>query len=102
VDSYIGFAWSVVDRPNRFTVYDSTGIRWTSGFPGTNGWVGQANYPGPWGLSLSTPLLGSTNICFLSTSGRYVLVETGNASPTSPISDSFNYTITCIGNCPSS
>ena len=97
VDSYINFSWSVVDRPNRFTVYDSTGLRWTSG------WVGQANYMGPWASSnLSTPLVGNSNICFLSTSGRYVKVETGNASPTNPISDAFSYTITCVGNCPTS
>ena len=102
VDSYISFSWSVVDRPNRFSVYDSTGLRWISGFPGTSGWVGQANYLGPWGLSLSTPLFGSTNICFLSTTGRYVLVETGNASTINPISDSFNYGFVCIGDCPTS
>jgi hypothetical protein len=96
VDSYISFSWSVVDRPNRFTVYDSTGLRWTSG------WVGYADYDGPWGDSLNTPSTGNSNICFLSSSGRYVLVEAGNASPTSPISDAFNYTITCVGNCPSS
>jgi hypothetical protein len=95
VDNYINFYWSVSDRPNRFTVYDSTGIRWTSG------WVGQADYPGPWDVPLNTPLFGSSDICFLSKLGRYVQVEAGGASRTNPISDSFNYTITCLGSCES-
>jgi hypothetical protein len=96
VDSYIRFDWEVVDRPNRFTVYDSTGLLWTSG------WVGQANYTGPWGASLNTAVLGSGYVCFQSTSGRYVKVETGPASPSTPISDAYDYTIVCLGSsCPS-
>ena len=94
VDSYINFSWSSLDRPNRFTVYDSTGLLWTSG------WVGFADYAGPWGASLNTPSTGNSNICFLSSSGRYVLVEAGNASPTTPITDAYNYTLTCLGSCP--
>lgn len=94
VDSYINFSWGSIDRPNRFAVYDSTGLLWTSG------WVGFADYAGPWGASLNTPSTGNSNICFLSSSGRYVLVEAGNASPTTPITDSYNYIITCLGSCP--
>ena len=94
VDSYINFSWGSVDRPNRFSVYDSTGLLWTSG------WVGFADYAGPWGASLNTPSTGNSNICFLSSSGRYVQVQAGNASPTTPISDAYNYIITCIGSCP--
>jgi len=94
VDSYINFSWGSIDRPNRFSVYDSTGLLWTSG------WVGFADYEGPWGASLNTPSTGNSNICFLSSSGRYVLVEAGNASPTTPITDSYNYIITCLGSCP--
>jgi len=94
VDDYIRFDWGVVDRPNRFTVYDSTGLLWTSG------WVGFANYTGPWGASLNTPSTGSAYICFKSTSGRYVKVEAGNASPTPPqLTDAYNYTIVCLGSC---
>ena len=95
VDDYINFIWSCSDRPNNFTVYDSTGLRWTSG------WVGQANYPGPWGPSLNTPIDGSSDICFLSKLGRYVRVDAGGANPINPISDAFNYTIVCLGSCPS-
>ena len=95
VDDYINFIWSCSERPNRFTVYDSTGLRWTSG------WVGQANYPGPWNVPLNTPLDGSSDICFLSKLGRYVRVEAGGANPINPISDAFNYTIVCLGSCPS-
>ena len=91
VDSYINFSWGSLDRPNRFSVYDSTGLLWTSG------WVGFADYAGPWGASLNTPSTGNSNICFLSSSGRYVLVEAGNASP---ISDAYDYVMTCLGSCP--
>jgi len=94
VDSYINFSWGSIDRPNRFSVYDSTGLLWTSG------WVGFADYAGPWGPSLNTPSTGNSNICFLSPSGRYVLVEAGNASPITPISDAYEYTLTCLGSCP--
>jgi hypothetical protein len=95
VDDYINFIWSSGERPNRFNVYDSTGLRWTSG------WVGQADYFGPWGASLNTPLDGSSDICFLSKLGRYVRVDAGGANPINPISDDFNYTIVCLGSCPS-
>lgn len=95
VDDYINFIWSSGDRPNRFNVYDSTGLRWTSG------WVGQADYFGPWGASLNTPLDGSSDICFLSELGRYVRVDAGGANPINPISDDFNYTIVCLGSCSS-
>jgi hypothetical protein len=94
VDSYINFSWGSIDRPNRFTVYDSTGLLWTSG------WVGFADYAGPWGPSLNTPSTGNSTICFLSPSGRYVLVEAGNASPITPITDAYEYTLTCLGSCP--
>jgi hypothetical protein len=94
VDSYINFSWGSVDRPNRFAVYDSTGLLWTSG------WVGFADYAGPWGPSLNTPSTGNSTICFLSPSGRYVLVEAGNASPITPITDAYEYTLTCLGSCP--
>lgn len=94
---YITFTWDSVDRPNRFTVYENGGfVRFTSG------WVGTANYPGPWGASLSTPQSGFANICFQNLTGRYVKVEAGNASPTTPISDAYSWSITCGGICPSS
>jgi len=93
VDEYINFIWSCSERPNRFNVYDSTGLRWSSD------WVGQADYPGPWGASLNTSLDGSSDICFLSELGRYVRVDAGGANPSNPISDAFNYTIVCLGNC---
>lgn len=94
VDDYIRFDWEVRDRPNRFTVYDSTGLLWTSD------WVGQASYTGPWGASLNTAVFGSDYICFQSTSGRYVKVEAGNAAPTPPqLTDAYGYTIVCLGSC---
>jgi RHS repeat-associated protein len=39
-----------VEIPNRFTIYDASGS-----FVASTGWIGNANYPGPWGSSLNQP-----------------------------------------------
>lgn len=84
------FNWSVLDRPNRFSIYDSTGLIWTSG------WVGFANYAGPWGPSLSTATSGDSGaLTFLSGSGRYVLIDYGGADPGNPTSDTADWSLTC-------
>ena len=89
------FSWSSYDRPNRFGIYDSTGLLYSTG------WRGFADYPGPWGSSLNTTTRGTENICFNSLTGRYVLVEAGPASPTTPESDTFDWSLDCSGVCPS-
>jgi hypothetical protein len=89
-DECFTFNWFVVDRPNRFSVYDSTGLIWTSG------WVGSASYSGPWGASLSTPGSGiSSVLTFLSTSGRYVSVEYGPADLSNPLTDVAEWSLSC-------
>lgn len=87
------FIYNAIDRPNRFNVYDSTGL------VATSGWVGYATWPGPWGSSLNVSPSGQFNYDFNSTSGRYVLVEYGNADPDSPNSDTAEWRMTC-GTCP--
>ena len=88
------FNWYSYDRPNRFNLYDSTGLMYSTG------WKGFADYAGPWGLSLNTETNGTESVCFNSTTGRYVLVEAGPASPTTPVSDTFDWSLLCQGICP--
>jgi hypothetical protein len=76
---------SALDRPNRFAVFDSLGQVTSSG------WVGIANYPGPWGASLNvvTPL--AIPFTWNSNSNRYVTVEAGPGS----ISDAYEWILSC-------
>lgn len=46
--------YDVIDKPNRFTVYDAAG-----NLVVTSGWRGTASYAGPWGTTLSTPSTGT-------------------------------------------
>ncbi|NAS10520.1 hypothetical protein [Poritiphilus flavus] len=71
--------------PNRFTIKNSSGSVVAS-----SGWIGTANYPGPWGFSLSS---GATNLNFTKTSNTYTLtVET--ATPPNQ-TDSWSASLTC-------
>jgi hypothetical protein len=94
VDQYINFQWVSLDRPNRFGVYDSNGLVYSTG------WKGFANYPGIWGPSLNTNTSGNENVCFTSLTGRYVRVDVGSADPSNPVSDYFTWDLTCLGTCP--
>ena len=89
------FNWSVSERPNRFAIYDANGEVWNSG------WVGYANYPGPWiNVPLNTPLNGSSPILqFTSTEGRYVTVQYGNADPNNIVDDAASWSLSCAA-CP--
>ncbi len=80
--------WTVLDRPNRFTVYqDNIQIA-------TTNWVGIASYSGPWGASLSTATTGS--LPMLNSAGDVVvLVEAGPADPGNPLTDAWSFTINC-------
>ena len=82
--------WEVYDRPNIISVYDSTGLIYTTG------WVGYATYTGPWGPSLNTATSGSIQIQFASTTGRYVKVEAGPANPSNVLTDSYAWSLACI------
>jgi hypothetical protein len=76
---------NAVDRPNRFAIFDSSGQVTSSG------WVGTANYPGPWGPSLNivTPL--AIPFTWNSSTNRYVTVEAGPGS----ISDAYEWILSC-------
>jgi len=87
----IQFNWTVLDRPNRFSLYDSTGLITTSG------WAGSATYPGPWGASLSTANSGTLGSPY--TNSMYLLVEAGPADPTSPITDAWQGSFVCANSC---
>ncbi len=89
--STIQFNYFALDRPNRFNLYNSSGLVTTSG------WVGYANYPGPWGASLSTPNSGTIGAPY--TSGMYLIVEAGPADPISPISDTWDGQFVCSTSC---
>lgn len=64
--------WTTYERPNRISVYDSTG------FVAGTGWKGDVNYAGPWGLSIHTPTNGVLTGSFGASTGRYILVEAGS------------------------
>ena len=89
--------WESFDRPNRFSLSDGSGAIWNSG------WVGYANYSGPWGASLNTSLSGNSTFSWGSTSNREMRVEYGaceNPSGTPCLSDAARWSITC-GTAPS-
>lgn len=73
------------DVPNRFTVYDGN-----NNYVAGTSWMGYANYPGPWGMSLNTPETQTIN--FDKTNTTYTLkVETS----TSSTSDSWYASVSC-------
>ena len=89
VTSTGNFEYYVEDRPNIFEIYDSTGPVLSTG------WVGYADYAGPWGASLNTSLSGNIPYTFNSTTGRYVSVTAGPADPTNIITDSYEWVFLC-------
>lgn len=86
----ISINYNANERPNRYNFYNSFGSLVSS-----SGWVGYANYPGPWGASLNTPPTGFLTVTYAN--GLYLTVETGPANPLDPITDSFEVTISCAG-----
>jgi hypothetical protein len=86
---YVMFFWSAGTRPNRFNIYEGLNLIFTTG------WVGYANYPGPWGATLSVPPDGSQYISFAGFTDRYVQNEAGPADPNNPIGDLYTFSMTC-------
>jgi hypothetical protein len=79
-----------VEVPNRFTVYDGNG-NWVAG----TGWIGYANYYGPWGASVNGPV--SMTLTFTKTTSTYRLdVETSTASQNDAWEASFGCTCPAI------
>lgn len=77
------------DRPNRVTVTDSSGTVYDSG------WLGWANYSGPWGSSLNTQGTIIESFSYNTTSSRELRVYGGAADPSDPLNDALYVTITC-------
>lgn len=102
--STITISYNSYDRPNRFTIKED-GITNVviSGNNGalSGGWVGTASYQGPWGSSLARPTSGTMTFTYNSTKTYQLIVDIGNADPISPMSDSWDVTITCGGQSPS-
>lgn len=77
------------DTPNRFTVYNSE-----STVVANSGWVGVADYAGPWGATLNTSISGTITFPKASGDGRffYLVVEhAGHAT----VTDSWQVTLGC-------
>lgn len=88
VPTQITLFWDALGRPNRFDVHEGGSIIYTTG------WVGIANYPGPWGQSLSTSTTGNANITFTGTANRKIVVSRGPASSANE-SDAAQFNIQC-------
>lgn len=88
--AHVDIAWSTLNRPNRFTLYDN-GI-----YADTTGWKGIAPYPGPWGASLSTAVTGTLGFNPIPGHEYKLRIEVGNAGPPPyDVSDDFNLDIIC-------
>ena len=85
------FSYDVIDRPNRINIYNQDGL------VSSSGWVGQADYAGPWGASLNTPSIGEVYIGSFETAAApyYLLVEAGPAETSESDSVTINIT-SCI------
>lgn len=79
------------DIPNRFTIRDANG-----NFVKSSGWMGTANYPGPWGFSLSTN--NTKTLTFTKSTQTYQLQVETQTPPNfsfSPTYDSWGATTSC-------
>jgi hypothetical protein len=89
--TFMVFNYDVINRPNRINIYNQLGL------VSSSGWVGQADYAGPWGASLNTPSTGEVYIdsYSVSTAPYYILVEAGAAETSESDSVTINIT-SCI------
>ena len=74
-ETFMVFSYDVINRPNKIDIYNQNGI------VSSSGWVGQADYAGPWGASLNTPSTGEVYISSFENAAApyYILVEAGAA-----------------------
>ena len=87
----LSFNYNANDRPNRYNIYDENNNLILS-----TGWVGTANYSGPWGASLNVAASGTFVVPRDPGSTYYkIVVEAGPGAPVSPISDSWNLSVIC-------
>lgn len=86
---YVMFYWRGGDRPNRFNVYEGVNLVFSTG------WVGYANYAGPWGATLSVNPDGNQYVSFAGFTDRYIQIEAGPADPNNPLNDLYVISMTC-------
>lgn len=84
----VSLTYDVIDRPNRFSVYDDLG-----NLVITSGWRGVAAYSGPWGASLNTTTTGV--ITFTKASGKCFYKLVVESSTDVSIQDSFTVGVSC-------
>lgn len=89
--STITLAYNVVNRINRFYIYNVTDSTTTV----SSGWAGTANYPGPWGATNNTPSTGSIQFIYNSAKTYQLRVEVGGADPNNQTNDSWDVTLGC-------
>jgi hypothetical protein len=86
--SVLTILYNCYDRPNKFIIHNVTDA--TVEFD--SDWVGFASYAGPWGASLSTPLIDDFDVAILPGKTYALQVFTGNAES---LSDLFDAQILC-------
>jgi uncharacterized membrane protein YgcG len=89
--STITLAYNSVGRINRFEIYNQTNSTITT----SSGWAGQANYPGPWGLSINTPSTGDITFTYDNTKTYVLNVQVGGADPNNQINDAWSVVLGC-------
>jgi hypothetical protein len=89
--STIILAYNSVGRINRFDIYNQT----DSAITISSGWAGQADYPGPWGLSINTSSTGDIIFTYDDTKTYVLNVQVGNADPNNQISDAWSVVLGC-------
>ncbi len=84
--------YTMVDRPDNISVYNNLNTLITS-----TGWVGVANYPGPWGSSLGNePTDKFVSFVYNADQSPYYLsIQYGNANPSSSVEDTVYVSLAC-------
>lgn len=77
-------------RPNRFTIYKNGGLLFSSG------WVGEANYMGPWGSTLLTPATGTLTYTVEPGQAYSIKIEAAATNiGVNEVTDSYELTVNC-------
>lgn len=88
--SSVDLNYDVVNRPNRFALFDNGSL------VESTGWRGTAPYGGPWGASLATAVTGTIQFNPIAGHDYQLLIEVGPAGPAPfDISDNFFVTVAC-------
>lgn len=89
--STITLAYDSINRINRFDIYNVTDSTITV----SSGWVGLADYPGPWGASINTPTTGDISFIYDNTKTYVLNVQAGGADPNNQTNDAWSVVLGC-------